>query len=85
MANDKKGYYKILGISISASNDEIRKAFKEKAHEMHPDKNKDRDTTKDFQLLNEAYNILINVNQDIVKLAHKRFKNNTNLINKLYN
>lgn len=27
----------------------------------------------------------INVNQDIVKLAHKRFKNNTNLINKLYN
>lgn len=60
MTNDKKGYYKILGISISASNDEIRKAFKEKAHEMHPDKNKDRDTTKDFQFLNEAYNTLIN-------------------------
>ncbi len=60
MTNDPKGYYKIIGISISANNDDIKKAFKEKAHEMHPDKNKDRDTTKEFQFLNEAYNILIN-------------------------
>ncbi len=60
MKNDPKGYYKIIGISISANNDDIKKAFKEKAHEMHPDKNKDRDTTKEFQFLNEAYNILIN-------------------------
>ena len=60
MTNDPKGYYEILGIHFSATNDEIKKAFREKAHILHPDKNQKKDTTKIFQFLVEAYDVLIN-------------------------
>ncbi len=62
MTSDPKGYYTILGISTSASNNDIKKAFREKAHQMHPDKNKDRNTTKEFQFLTEAYEVLTDSN-----------------------
>lgn len=59
MINDPKGYCKILGLDSSASNNEIKKAFRTKAHELHPDKNNNSDTTKAFQLLSEAYEVLL--------------------------
>ncbi len=49
-------YYDTLGISKSASPDEIKKAFRKKAHEYHPDKgggNSDK-----FKEVNEAYQVL---------------------------
>jgi hypothetical protein len=51
----------ILGLSTNGvySADEIRAAFRRKALQLHPDKNRDRDTTEDFQELHEAYEILL--------------------------
>jgi molecular chaperone DnaJ len=51
-----KDYYKILGIDKGASADEIKKAFREKAHKFHPDK-PGGDEAK-FKELNEAYQVL---------------------------
>ena len=52
-----KDYYDILGVSKSASQDEIKTAFRKKAHEHHPDKGGDAEKFKEY---NEAYQILGN-------------------------
>lgn len=51
-----KDYYDILGIEKGASQDEIKKAFRKKAHTYHPDK-KTGDEAK-FKEVNEAYQVL---------------------------
>src|SRR5574344_2167556 len=56
MAN--KDYYETLGVSKSASKDEIKKAFYKLAAKYHPDK-KDGDEAK-FKEINEAYQVLSN-------------------------
>lgn len=53
-----KDYYAILGISRSASAEEVKKAFRKKAHEFHPDKSHG-DEAK-FKEVNEAYQVLSN-------------------------
>lgn len=52
----KRDYYEVLGISKGASADEIKKAFRRKAIEFHPDK-QGGDEAK-FKEVNEAYEIL---------------------------
>lgn len=52
MAED---YYSLLGVSKSASADEIKRAFRKKAHELHPDKGGDAEK---FKKVNEAYQVL---------------------------
>ncbi|MFA5109077.1 MAG: molecular chaperone DnaJ [Patescibacteria group bacterium] len=52
-----KDYYDILGVGKSARADEIKTAFRKKAHEHHPDKGGD---TEKFKELNEAYQVLGN-------------------------
>ena len=37
MADEKRDYYEVLGLQKGASEDEIKKAFKKKAREFHPD------------------------------------------------
>ncbi len=54
----KRDYYDILGVSKTASQDEIKKAYREKAHKFHPDKN-GGDEAK-FKEANEAYQVLGN-------------------------
>ncbi len=49
-------YYDILGVSKSASDDEIKKAFRKKAHEHHPDKG--GGSAEKFKEANEAYQVL---------------------------
>lgn len=53
-----KDYYKILGVSRTASEDEMKKAYRKLAHRWHPDK-KDGDEAK-FKEINEAYQVLSN-------------------------
>lgn len=51
-----KDYYNTLGVSKSASKEELKKAFHKLAHKHHPDKNKGDD--KKFKEVNEAYQVL---------------------------
>ncbi len=51
-----KDYYKILGVDKSASQDELKKAYRKLAHEHHPDKNGGNDTK--FKEVTEAYSVL---------------------------
>ncbi|MBI4262345.1 DnaJ domain-containing protein, partial [Candidatus Uhrbacteria bacterium] len=51
-----KDYYKILGISKSASADEIKRAFRNLANQYHPDR--DKGNADKFKEVNEAYQVL---------------------------
>ena len=53
-----KDYYVILNVSISASEQVIKNAFKREAIKWHPDKNPGKDTNIQMQNINEAYLIL---------------------------
>lgn len=53
-----KDYYKILSISSSANDAEIKKAYREMSMKWHPDRNPGIDVTTTMQDINEAYAIL---------------------------
>lgn len=53
-----KDYYKILGISKGASDDEIKKAYRKLALRYHPDKNKSPGAEEKFKEVAEAYEVL---------------------------
>jgi curved DNA-binding protein len=54
-----KDYYKILGVSKSASQDDIRKAYRKLAQKFHPDKNPDNKQAEErFKEIGEAYEVL---------------------------
>ena len=63
MAN-KRDYYEVLGVSKSASEAEIKSAFRKKAKEFHPDLNKDNPEAADkFKEAQEAYSVLSDENK----------------------
>lgn len=67
----KKDYYDVLGISRSASSQDIKKAYLKLAKEYHPDKNSDDpDAEKKFKELSEAYDVL---KDEQKKAAYDRF------------
>jgi DnaJ-class molecular chaperone len=53
-----KDYYKILGLSKGASDDDIKKAYRKLALKYHPDKNKEKGAEEKFKEVAEAYEIL---------------------------
>ena len=53
-----KDYYDILGLSRSASGDEIKKAYRRLARKYHPDVSKEADAEEKFKSVSEAYEVL---------------------------
>jgi len=53
-----KDYYKILGVAKSASDEEIKKAYRKMALKYHPDKNKSPGAEEKFKEIAEAYDVL---------------------------
>ena len=57
MAN-KRDYYEVLGISKSASIDEIKSSYRKLAKKYHPDLNKEPGADEKFKEVQEAYDVL---------------------------
>lgn len=59
MAENKRDYYEVLGVSKTASEDDIKKAYRKLAKEFHPDLHPgDKAAEAKFKELNEAYEVL---------------------------
>ena len=54
----KRDYYEVLGVDRSASQDEIKRAFRKLAFKYHPDRNKAPDAEERFKEISEAYAVL---------------------------
>jgi molecular chaperone DnaJ len=67
MARD---YYEVLGVSRSASQDEVKRAYRRQARKYHPDVNKDEGAEEVFKEINRAYEVL---SEPDVRARYDRF------------
>jgi molecular chaperone DnaJ len=70
-ATNKRDYYEVLGVHRSASDEEIKRAYRKLAVKFHPDKNPDDPHAEEkFKELGEAYDVLIDGDK---RAAYDRF------------
>lgn len=72
---DKRDYYEVLGVSRSASKDEIKDAYRKLALQYHPDRNKSPEAEEKFKEISEAYAVLSDDEKrnQYDELGHTRF------------
>jgi molecular chaperone DnaJ len=63
MAETKRDFYEVLGVSKTATKDEIKSAYRKLAKQYHPDLNKSPDAPKKFEEIQEAYDVLYDDNK----------------------
>lgn len=63
MGQTKRDYYEVLGVSKTASKDEIKSAYRKLAKQYHPDINHSPDAPKKFEEVQEAYDVLYDDNK----------------------
>lgn len=67
---EKRDYYEVLGVSRTATDSEIKRAYRGMARKYHPDINKDPGAEDRFKEVNEAYEVLSDVDR---RAAYDRF------------
>src|SRR4030042_1809757 len=67
---NNRDYYKILGVTRNANDEEIKKAFRKLAFKYHPDHNSESDAEEKFKEINEAYEVLSNAEK---RASYDRF------------
>src|SRR5215207_332297 len=65
-----RDYYEILGVPRTATQDDLKSAFRRKARQYHPDLNKSTDAEERIKEVNEAYAVL---SDDQKRAAYDRF------------
>src|SRR5437660_9847505 len=71
MATKKRDYYEVLGVGRTASDEEIKRAYRKLAVKFHPDKNpEDPHAEEKFKELGEAYDVLMDADK---RAAYDRF------------
>jgi molecular chaperone DnaJ len=55
---EKRDYYEVLGVARTASKEEIKDAYRKRAMQYHPDRNKSADAEEKFKEISEAYAVL---------------------------
>ncbi len=71
MTKEKRDYYEVLGVSRDATESEIKKAFRKKAMQYHPDRNPDDpNAAEKFKEVSEAFEVLSNPEK---RAAYDRF------------
>lgn len=77
MAN-KRDYYEVLGVAKTASEEELKKAYRKLAMQYHPDRNKDNpEAAEKFKELSEAYAVLSDADKRSAydRMGHAAFEN----------